>query len=517
MSWLYFQDDWALNHVCTFDGVNKIITVGPNTSILNVKKEIYSDWKEWQLLRDNSKYLPAIRSTGGDPIGGGAFTGDVYFLINGWRILIDHSCTVDGVIYSDDYPSPFIQITGTQIVTNKVSSLVTVIAPTVNVSGLTVPTAAENAAANWSYITRSLTQTPTFNGPTAAQIRQEMDSSSTVLSSIAADTTLIKTYTDALESTTTNILNAVNDISIGTSAINVPAVGFTLTAGAVTSGTYVNTRTLDGTNHVISDTAKAFDCEYLFDIGLNAAPSQFTIVAATTDQHETVIVHAWNYITGLWDTIGNIPGTKTNKTNVFTLYQSHVGFLAGTIGDVKIRFTATVLSDLWLSIDQMYISHAVIQKESGWSGHVVSATASYVQIDGDAVSIDNYYVPSILRVDHGTGLQQFAKVIGYVGSTKTLQLELPMAMVLDTTSHITLTPWASANMPTTQYNNLVSQVAGLTPTQETMILEMYELLGLNPTKPLIVSKSGTYTGARTAGTINQSITGDANQTIVTRV
>lgn len=63
---------------------------------------------------------------------------------------------------------------------------------------------------------------------------------------------------------------------------------------------------------------------------------------------------------------------------------------------------------------------------------------------------------------------------------------------------------------------LENQTSALTPTQATMILEMYELLGLNPLKPLVVSKTGTYTGSRIAGTIHQSISGDANQTIVTR-
>ncbi len=54
--------------------------------------------------------------------------------------------------------------------------------------------------------------------------------------------------------------------------------------------------------------------------------------------------------------------------------------------------------------------------------------------------------------------------------------------------------------------------AGLTPTQSTMLLEMYELLGLDPTKPLLVTKT-----ARTAGSISQTISGDSNSTTVTRI
>lgn len=154
-------------HKCIFDGENKLIFVNPNMASISVKEDIYSDWKEWTQVRDHAKFLPAIRTTGGDPVGGGEFTGDVYFLINGWRLIIDHSLNIDGVIYSDDYPSPFVQVEGTQIVTNKVSSLVSVIAP--QISGITVPTAVE--------------------------IRQEMDSSSTKLLAIKAKTDLIQQYT----------------------------------------------------------------------------------------------------------------------------------------------------------------------------------------------------------------------------------------------------------------------------------------------------------------------------------
>ena len=150
-------DGYYGEHSCIFDGENKLIYVNPNVSAISVKEDVYSDWKEWSQVRDHAKFLPAIRTTGGDPIGDtGEFTGDVYFLINGWQFVIDHSLNIDGVIYSDDFDSPFVQTVGTQIVTNKVSSLVSVIAP--QISGITVPTAVE--------------------------IRQEMDTNSSKLISI---------------------------------------------------------------------------------------------------------------------------------------------------------------------------------------------------------------------------------------------------------------------------------------------------------------------------------------------
>jgi hypothetical protein len=53
---------------------------------------------------------------------------------------------------------------------------------------------------------------------------------------------------------------------------------------------------------------------------------------------------------------------------------------------------------------------------------------------------------------------------------------------------------------------------GLTTAQATMLLEMYVLLGLDPTKPLVVS-----TNSRTAGTIVQNIASDQFSTQVQRV
>jgi hypothetical protein len=180
-------EDWELYHKVVFDGINRLIIITPNASSISVKTDIYSAWKEWLSLRDNAKFLPAIRTTGGDPTGNSQYTGDVYFLINNWRILVDHSCDVDGVIYSDDFPSPFIQQEGTQIVTNKVSALVNIVSTSGTVGG-DVPTASEVANAVWTNTSRTLTQTPTYNGPSVVQIRQELDTNSSKLQQLVTNT-----------------------------------------------------------------------------------------------------------------------------------------------------------------------------------------------------------------------------------------------------------------------------------------------------------------------------------------
>lgn len=85
----------------TFDGENRRIIVNAGVTSLRVKEDIYSNWKEWTQVRDNSKFLPALRVTGGDPVGGGQYAGDIYFTINDWKIVINEQVTVEGIIYDD--------------------------------------------------------------------------------------------------------------------------------------------------------------------------------------------------------------------------------------------------------------------------------------------------------------------------------------------------------------------------------------------------------------------------------
>lgn len=137
----------------TFDGDNRYIIINPEETSIFVKPDIYSAWKEWTCVRENARYLPAFTTTGGDPVGGGLFTGDVYFLTNGWKIILGHQCVINGIIY-DDTPgeSPFIILPGGGVV-NVVSNL----AYQYSQVAFTVPTTQEITSNVWSYATRTLT------------------------------------------------------------------------------------------------------------------------------------------------------------------------------------------------------------------------------------------------------------------------------------------------------------------------------------------------------------------------
>jgi hypothetical protein len=112
LAWAAYSEQWALNHKVTFDGVNRKIYVAPSVSNIDVKADLYSSWKEWMRLYDNAKYRPAFRVIGGDPVGGGQFAGDIYFLQNGWQIEIGHNLKVNGTLYHDDGIEPFVVLPG---------------------------------------------------------------------------------------------------------------------------------------------------------------------------------------------------------------------------------------------------------------------------------------------------------------------------------------------------------------------------------------------------------------------
>lgn len=81
-----FYDLWQLYHKVTFDGVNKLIIVNPGVTTLDVKTDLYSDWKEWVRNEDYLKFLPPFNTVGGEPIVGGQSLDVTFFLINGWKI-----------------------------------------------------------------------------------------------------------------------------------------------------------------------------------------------------------------------------------------------------------------------------------------------------------------------------------------------------------------------------------------------------------------------------------------------
>lgn len=132
----------------TFDGVNKIINVVNSETDLDVKEDIYSEWKIWVTTSDNAKFEQAMSAIGGDPITGTTALGTTYFLENGWRIQPwtgNYVLTISGNIFTrEEGQNPALPASGVTVSLTR-SNLV----DQVTVSGSTGPTAAEIADAVW--------------------------------------------------------------------------------------------------------------------------------------------------------------------------------------------------------------------------------------------------------------------------------------------------------------------------------------------------------------------------------
>jgi hypothetical protein len=108
----------------TIDGPNKIMDVNTEETEIDVRVDIYSEWKNWMLLSDNAKFFQAMRNVGGEDLPGGENLGSTFFMMNGWKIRIDHSVNFTGNLWSEDGSAPIIAQEGSVLATSIISTLV---------------------------------------------------------------------------------------------------------------------------------------------------------------------------------------------------------------------------------------------------------------------------------------------------------------------------------------------------------------------------------------------------------
>lgn len=164
----------------TFDGVNRLITVNEGVTALDIKEDVYEAWKKWKVepLHLNTRFIQAMRTTGGDDTIDGEKAGDIYFLVNGWKLVYDpRETAVTGVLFSDDFDTAFyLRETLEAIYPTKVSSLVT--------RSVSTGTSGSSAEDVWSYSNRTLTSTT----PSATDIANEVWSSNSAVHTTHEDT-----------------------------------------------------------------------------------------------------------------------------------------------------------------------------------------------------------------------------------------------------------------------------------------------------------------------------------------
>jgi len=93
----------------TFDGPNKLIRLDAATTSITAT-QIYSRWKDFVATSDNSKYLQAFTTVGGDPLGNDVFITPYFFLMNSWKVRPypqNYQLTISENFLTEDNSSPF--------------------------------------------------------------------------------------------------------------------------------------------------------------------------------------------------------------------------------------------------------------------------------------------------------------------------------------------------------------------------------------------------------------------------
>lgn len=174
---IQFWDDYVDPMKVTFDGERKLVIVNPQYSTgVRIKQDLYSASKRWLARRQNSAYAAPMRTIGGDSLGGGQYAGDIYFLTNGWRVLIDHQVRITGILYQD---TPGLE--PYQVIAGGVISTVSAQAFAYSTTGVTVPSAQQVATEVWSTATGILNTSGTIGativntGQTVANVKVNTD------------------------------------------------------------------------------------------------------------------------------------------------------------------------------------------------------------------------------------------------------------------------------------------------------------------------------------------------------
>jgi len=104
-----------------FNGTTKVITLTPGTTSVSVR-DLWSRWVDWWVTSDNSRFLEAFGTLGGDDIDPSAGTTvPIYaFLLNGWRVKPQESNhtlnIIDGILLVDGGGDPFVNTNGSFVV-----------------------------------------------------------------------------------------------------------------------------------------------------------------------------------------------------------------------------------------------------------------------------------------------------------------------------------------------------------------------------------------------------------------
>lgn len=157
-------------------------------------------------------------------------------------------------------------------------------------------------------------------------------------------------------------------LSFDSSASNVTGALKSVTfVGTQSSGTYASTSNLNGTFHVITDTANAFDVVYKIPTGTSLTAISGNWDGYLTSANDTATIQMYNFVGAAWETVATITGTAgtTVQNKTWPMYSRNTG-AGADIGDTYIRIVTTGMTTPTLGTDRLYVNATLSQSSIGY-------------------------------------------------------------------------------------------------------------------------------------------------------
>lgn len=358
-----------------FDGPNRLILIANDVTEIDVRVDIYSNWKEWVSgdHHNNAAFPQALSAIGGDPITATSNVGITYFLENGWRIKMwegSHQLVVDGNIFTrEPGADPYIEPDGQYKVTilSTRSNLVDLITPESSLSSGDVTTISANV---WAY-------SPDVLGTTVPNVINTINQTTANIASDVWEETL---STHTTSGTYGKEVATKTDIAASTSTSNTTAANASIVTGTLTSGTYTDTYVRDNNFWVINeDVTNGITVEFIFNIPDNDRAGTFNVFGHYDGKGSSHYMQlwAWNVESAAWELMHDVfMGNKTDDEEQTHLYsEQHIDRASNN--EVKMRLVhnvTTYSATHTLSIDQVFVTSVEVITASEVATAVWSST-----------------------------------------------------------------------------------------------------------------------------------------------
>lgn len=474
-----------------FDGAAKRIDL--DSTVGFTAKELYSAWKEWFLLSDNSKYELAFRTTGGDPISAQQTTAPTYFLntVAGWQIRpldVDHELRIEGNLYSED---PNLGMFALPATASRVNIILLVSAVAFEVStgggggGGIDEAGVRNAMTTQGYTTARASKLDMLDVATSTRATpgQGLTGGQAILLAAAAQ--------DAADAEAAALDAAVASLAArdaaealpDAAAIAVAVVDQTL-AGHSTAGTVG--QALGRCDVAISSRASSGE-----------AGSALSAIGATS--------------------------TRMTKIDMLDAAVSS----RSVAGDGLTSGQATALAQIDSRVDVAVSTRATPGQglTSGQATQLATATTApataLANIGATGIRVaklDNLDASVSTRAISGQGLTSGEKTtLATIGERVDVALSSRAAPGQGLSSGQASELAQTASRVDVAVSTRATSGQGLTTSEKTMLLELYRIMGLDPSKPLVHQVSAEGNGYRRAGTeIDQEISTAESIVTVTR-